>query len=74
MGKIAQLGKFTGDNGEIPTISKETSNKKYVYELFEIMQNCFNLLYSIEEKYHINMEKLFDEHVEKLVKKGYCKL
>ena len=74
MGKIAQLGKFTGDNGEVPIISKETSNKKYVYELFEIMQNCFNLLYSIEEKYHINMEKLFDEHVEKLVKKGYCKL
>lgn len=74
MGKIAQLGKFTGDNGEVPVISKETSNKKYVYELFEIMQNCFNLLYSIDEKYHINMEKLFDEHVEKLIKKGYCRI
>jgi hypothetical protein len=73
MGRIAQLGKFTGDNGEVAIITKDTSNEKYVYELFEIMQNCFNLLYSIEEKYHINMEKLFEEHVDKLIKKGYCK-
>lgn len=73
MGRIAQLGKFTGDNGEIPIITKDTSNKKYTYELFEILQNCFNLLYSIEERYHINMEKLFHEHVDKLIKKGYCK-
>jgi len=73
MGTIAQLGKFTGDNGEVPSITKDTSNKKYVYELFEIMQNCFNLLYSIEDNYNINMEKLFHEHVDKLIKKGYCK-
>jgi hypothetical protein len=72
MGKIAQLGKFTGDNGEVPTIDQETSQRKYVYELFEIIQNCFNLLYSMEEKYNIDMQKLFDSHVEKLVKKGYC--
>jgi hypothetical protein len=74
MGKIAQLGKFTGDNGEIPTIDKETSNRKYVYELFEIIQNCFNLLYSMKEKYNIQMEQLFEYHVEKLIRKGYCSL
>ncbi|KPU45528.1 hypothetical protein OXPF_07610 [Oxobacter pfennigii] len=74
MGRIAQLGKFTGDNGEVPVIDRETSNIKYVYELFQIIQNCFNLLDSIQNKYHINIEKLFDEHVDKLVKKGYCKL
>lgn len=74
MGNIAQLGKFTGENGEIPTISRELSNRKYAFELFETIQNCFNLLYSMESKYHIDMVKLFDEHVEKLVRKGYCKL
>lgn len=74
MGKIAQLGKFTGDNGEVATIDKETSDKKYVYELFDIIQNCFNLLYNMEEKYNIQMEPLFDNHVEKLVRKGYCSI
>lgn len=74
MGKIAQLGKFTGDNGEIPVIDEEVSNTKYVYELFSIVQNCFNLLYSMEERYNINVKKIFDEHVEKLINKGYCKI
>lgn len=74
MGKIAQLGKFVGDSGEIPTIDKNASNTKYVYELFIIVQYCFNLLYSMEERYNINIKKIFDEHVEKLIKKGYCKV
>lgn len=74
MGTIAQLGKFRGDNGEVPTIDKDTSNRKYVYELFKVIQNCFNLLYSLEEKYNIQIEPLFDNHVEKLVRKGYCSI
>jgi hypothetical protein len=72
MGKIAQLGKFTGDNGEIPVLDRETSTKKYVFELFEIIQQCFNLLYGMKEKYNIQLEKLFDSHVEKLIQKRYC--
>ncbi|KMT21379.1 hypothetical protein [Clostridium cylindrosporum] len=74
MGKIAQLGKFVGDNGEIPVIDQDASNTKYVYELFSIVQNCFNLLYSMEEKYNINIKKIFDDHVIKLINKGYCKI
>lgn len=74
MGKIAQLGKFTGDNGEVPVINEDISNTKYVYELFSIVQNCFNLLYSMEEKYNINIKKIFEDHVEKLINKGYCKI
>ncbi|MEF9951830.1 MAG: hypothetical protein RR840_00215 [Clostridium sp.] len=71
MGKIAQLGKFIGASGEIPVIDKDESNKKYVLELFSIVEYCFNLLYSMEERYSINIEKIFDEHVDKLIKKGY---
>jgi hypothetical protein len=74
MGNIAQLGKFTGDNGEVPTIDRTESDKKYVSELFEIIQHCFNLLYNMKDKYNIEMEQLFESHVEKLVAKGYCTL
>lgn len=74
MGKIAQLAKFIGDNGETPIINKSISNEKYVYELFTIVQNCFNLLYSMEKKYNINIERIFDEHVEKLLLKGYYRV
>lgn len=74
MGKIAQLGKFIGDNGEVPTIDKDESNREYVYELFSIVQNCFNLLYSMEKKYNINIKKIFNEHVEKLIFKGYYRI
>ncbi|PLS19559.1 hypothetical protein CVD28_03840 [Bacillus sp. M6-12] len=74
MGKIAQLGKFTGVNGEVATIDEETSNRNYVYELFHIIQDCFNLLYNMKYKYNIDIETLFEQHVEKLVRKGYCSL
>jgi hypothetical protein len=74
MGKVAQLAKFTGENGEVPTISVEASIKRYAFELFTTIQNCFNLLYSMDDKYRIDMTKLFDDHVDKLVRRGYCKL
>lgn len=72
MGIIAQLGKFIGANGEIPTIDEDTSVKRYTYELFNTIQYCFNLLYSMEYKYHMNLTKLFNDHIDKLVRKGYC--
>lgn len=71
LGKIAQLGKFTGENGETAKIDKTTSNQRYVYQLFDIIQNCFNLLYSMESKYHINLRKLFEDHINKLIRKKY---
>ena len=72
MGKIAQLDKFTGENGEIPVMDEETSIERYVFELFAIIENCFNLSHSMESKYNINLKRLFDEHINKLIKKGYC--
>lgn len=75
MGSIAQLSKFLGVNGEayLKTISQTEAYDRYVYMLFEIIQKCFDLLYTMEDRYNIDTAKLFKEHVNKLIKKGYCK-
>lgn len=73
MGNIAQLGKFIGENGETPIMEEYEANKKYIFSLINIIQNCFNLLFSMESKYHVNIEDLFTSHLNKLIKKGYCK-
>lgn len=72
MGSIAQLGKFRGVNGEVATMSEEESIQKYVYGLFDIIQYCFNILYCMKDKYKVDLETLFEHHVDKLVRKGYC--
>lgn len=73
MGKVAQLGKFSGANGEIATINEELFYFRYCFSLFEILRKCFDLIYNMESKYQIDIAKLFDDHVEKLVKRGYYK-
>lgn len=74
IGKIAQLSKFTGANGEKVTINKEESTKKYIWYLLDVMRSCFKLLYSINKTYGIDIQKIFDEHVAKLERRGYCKI
>ncbi|QUH21847.1 hypothetical protein [Alkaliphilus sp. B6464] len=74
MGIIAKLSKFTGENGEKPIMDINASNYKYVYELYNIIQYCFDLIYIMNEKYNIDIKMLFDGHVNKLIKKGYVKL
>ena len=71
MGTIAQLEKFIGSNGEKKILNENEFLEKYILELFNIIQNCFNILYSMEEKYSIDLELLFEQHVDKLIEKGY---
>lgn len=73
MGIIAQLDKFTGKNGEIPVLEFSEAINKYIFNLLDIIQCCFNLLFSMKEKYFIDIESLFKNHLSKLIKKGYYK-
>lgn len=73
MGYIAQLGKYIGINGEEQIIDKKNADIIYILELFKIIQYCFDLLYNMQNKYGVNLKKLFDYHVQKLIKKGYFK-
>lgn len=70
MGKIAQLSKLTGANGEKIVIDKDKFVMDYIWNLLDIIKCCFELLYS----YDIDMNKLFNDHVAKLERRGYCKL
>lgn len=73
MGKIAQLGKFLGDNGEVASIDSEEAIEKYINQLFKIIGFSYSLLHILDDKYNIDICKLFDEHVAKLKRRGYLK-
>lgn len=73
MGKIAQLGKFQGESGELISINQDEAIEKYINQLFKIIGHSYSLLHILNDKYSINICKLFTEHVAKLEKKGYLK-
>lgn len=73
MGVIAQFGKLTGENGETPLMDTYELHLRYTFNLLDIIQYCFNLLFSMKNKYLVDIEDLFNIHLNKLVEKGYCK-
>lgn len=70
-GNIAQLSKFSGENGETPIYDNEKVFKEYVFNLIKIMNCCFTLISSMKTKYSLNVDKLFEKHIKKLKNKGY---
>lgn len=71
MGKIAQLGKKLGENGERQLISMNDGEELYVNELLSIILKTLGLLSVLKKRYNINIEELSKLHVEKLVQRGY---
>lgn len=73
LGDIAKLSKYIGANGEVPSINISNSNSRYIHNLLQILKECFNLLYFMKEKYSIDLDILFSDHIDKLKKRKYLK-
>lgn len=73
IGNIAQLSKYLGANGEQSSITKVNFNSKYIHELLKILKECFKLLNFMKEKYKIDLEILFSEHINKLKERNYLR-
>lgn len=73
-GELAQvIGKQQGLNGEKVKVSEHDFRERVSSELLDVAQVAVSMMFVLEEKYDIDIEKKIDEHIEKLVKKGYLK-
>jgi len=74
-GELAQaVGKFRGLNGENVDITDNEVVEMLSSELLDVAQVAVSMMFVLEEKYNINIDECLDEHVSKLVKKGYIAL
>lgn len=70
-GRIAQLGKYVGINGEKQVIKKDEAIKYSVIELFKILQLCSVFLSRIGYKHSISFPSVYKDHIDKLKRKKY---
>jgi NTP pyrophosphatase (non-canonical NTP hydrolase) len=72
-GELAQaIGKFRGLNGEQLTFKDSEAMRMVAEELFDVAQTAVTMMFVLEEQYGMDIEKILEEHVAKLKKKGYC--
>ena len=43
-------------------------------ELLDVAQTAVSMMFVLEEQYGVDLEKSYDNHIEKLVQKGYLKV
>jgi NTP pyrophosphatase (non-canonical NTP hydrolase) len=73
-GELAQvIGKVRGLNGEKVELKDKEIIDKISNELLDVAQVAVSMMFVLEEKYDINIKEKLDEHVNKLVEKGYIK-
>ncbi|MBN2897184.1 MAG: MazG-like family protein [Clostridia bacterium] len=74
-GELAQaVGKFRGLNGEAVEITDSEIVEMLSSELLDVAQVAVSMMFVLEEKYNINIDECVDEHVAKLIRKGYIAL
>lgn len=74
-GELAQaIGKFRGLNGEKVDLEDKEVVEKISNELLDVAQVAISMMFVLEENYGINIKEKVDDHVKKLVTKGYIKL
>lgn len=74
-GELAQIiGKFRGLNGEDVKVEQAHIAERISQELLDVAQVAVSMMFVLEESYGINIDEKVNEHIDKLVTKGYIKL
>ena len=71
-GELAQaIGKFRGLNGE-PTRREEAQVIECILEeLLDVAQTAVSMMFVLEERYQVDINRAVAAHIQKLVGKGY---
>jgi len=73
-GELAQLiGKYRGLNGEDCKMEESVVMDKIAEELLDVAQVAVSMMYVLEENYNISIEEKLNQHIQKLIIKGYLK-
>jgi NTP pyrophosphatase (non-canonical NTP hydrolase) len=71
-GELAQaIGKFRCLNGEKIKLEEKQVMDMITRELLDVAQTAVSMMFVLEENYEINIDEALEEHIEKLIKKGY---
>lgn len=71
-GELAQaIGKLRGMSGERASYQETEVMELITKELLDVAQTAVSMMFVLEEHYGINIEKAQEQHIEKLVRKGY---
>ena len=67
------IGKFRGRSGERDGIKfpVDEAYKEITKELLDVAQTAITMILVLEKQHEINVERYIDEHIEKLIHKGY---
>lgn len=71
-GELAQaIGKLRGMSGEPVTVTENEAVRVITAELLDVAQTAISMMFVMEEKYGVDIEKALRDHLDKLQKKGY---
>ncbi|WP_449241656.1 MazG-like family protein [Desulfoscipio gibsoniae] len=71
-GELAQaIGKLRGMSGERRAVGDGEALTFITRELLDVAQTAVSMMFVLEENYGVNIEKALDEHIAKLMRKGY---
>lgn len=67
----AAIGKMRGLSGEKVEHDYAEVARAVSRELLDVAQTAITMMFVLEEQYHIDIEGVLQEHVQKLIAKGY---
>lgn len=71
-GELAQaIGKLRGMSGERCAVGESEALARITRELLDVAQTAVSMMFVLEEHYGVSIEKALDEHIQKLIQKGY---
>jgi len=72
-GELAQvIGKFRGLSGEhIEGYTEDEIMYMISKELLDVAQTAVSMMYVLEEQYNVDIAKALEDHIQKLINKGY---
>lgn len=74
-GELAQaIGKLRGLSGEKLGVSEGEALDCITKELLDVAQTAVSMMFVLEESFGVNIDKALEEHINKLIAKGYLSI
>jgi NTP pyrophosphatase (non-canonical NTP hydrolase) len=67
----AAIGKVRGLSGERVALDEKAAIHHVAEELLDVAQTAVTMMFVLEEMYGVEIDKIVEAHIEKLVRKGY---
>ncbi len=69
----AAIGKVRGLSGERVDLDERAAIHHVAEELLDVAQTAVTMMFVLEESYGVEIGKIVEAHVQKLVRKGYLR-